>query len=110
MSKKKPGEYLDDGDIVFDEFSDVSEEVFNGLSDKDLSTKEGPFSFTCTKREYSHTKDGHNYHVVPDEEYDNLDFEGHTVLINERARKCSSFDVDDDGNITIFVSSLSEHT
>ncbi len=111
----KPGEFLEDGDIVFDEAPSIPEsirlsdsEIFNGLGDEDLSTKDGPFSFTCTRREHSITQDGYHYFVVPDFEYEDLDFEGHTVLINDRPRLCSSFEVDEDGHIVIFVSSLSE--
>jgi len=99
----KPGDFLKDGEIVFDEA-----EHFNGLSDEDLSAKTGPFSFTCKRREYCITKDGYHYFVTPDAEYEELDFEGHVVLINGRPRMCHSFEVDEDGHIVIFVASISE--
>lgn len=116
MSKKDKPTFLEEDEVVFDEAEDfviieentVAEEVFNGLSDEDLSAKTGPFSFTCTRRERCVTKDGFNYFVTPDAEYTDLDFEGHMVLINDRPRMCSSFDVDEDGHIVIFVSGLSE--
>lgn len=81
----------------------ISEEElisFNGMSDTDGSAK--MFEFTCTDRSRDDTKDGWNYHVKPIDEYGDLDFKGHTVLINGKERVCTSFEVSE-GSIIIFV-------
>ena len=64
-----------------------------------------PFSFTCRYRRYSPEKDGYYYHVIPDGEYGDLDFEGKTVLINGRERRCHSFEVTEEGHLVLFVTS-----
>lgn len=104
-------ETLNDEDFIFiDEAGSMSEEAFNSLSSsgKDLSSDVVPFSFSCNHRERCVDRDGYDYYVVPNDEYDDLDFEGHVVLINGRERLCSNFKLDDNGHLIIFVSSLSE--
>jgi len=89
MSKKdSKGREIDF--IIFDEAEDL--------------LKEGePFEFSCIHR--NKTDDGCWYVVEPLEEYEDLNFEGHTVVINGRERLCNRFNVSDDGIISILVRS-----
>ena len=84
-------------DIEIEEVSDDSIETgLNGLSD-------AKFSFTCTHREYDAVNDTYRYLVEPDAEYDDLDFKGHDVLINDVIRRCVDFEINDDGHLIIVV-------
>jgi len=85
----------------------------NGVSDKDFQseslgellfdqTPEPPelFEFTCTKRE---KVDGlWRYYVQPVDEYEDLDFAGHEVLINGVVRRCKTFLIEE-GHVIIFT-------
>lgn len=61
-----------------------------------------PFEFICTHRVYDSCQDAHHYHVEPVGEYNDLDFAGHKVLINERERLCDKFEIVD-GKVIITV-------
>ena len=100
MNNETP-ESEEDSNGLEPDFISIDElQSFNGMSDTGGSAK--MFEFTCTKRVYDPTMDGYNYHVKPVEEYSDLDFKGHTVLINDKKRVCHSFEVSE-GSIIIFV-------
>ncbi len=86
--------------IAIDEAGEMTPEMINSLlSDVDAVKM---FEFTCTDRARDLRKDGWNYLVKPVNEYGDLDFKGHTVLINGTERVCHSFEVSE-GSIIIFV-------
>lgn len=86
-----------------DEEMTIIDEVqhFNGLRDSDAVVEGEPFEFECTERHKD--EEGMWYIVKPLEEYDNLNFAGHTVFINGRERLCDRFEVSEDGTISILV-------
>ncbi len=86
--------------IAIDEAGEMTPEMVSSL----LSDKDAPkvFEFTCSNRARDLLKDGWNYLVKPVDEYGDLDFKGHIVLINGKERVCTSFEVSE-GSIIIFV-------
>jgi hypothetical protein len=89
---------LEPGEIVFDEMSEI--EGLDALDRKAL-----PFEFTCHYRRYDPNMDAYRYHVQPVTEYDDLDFTGHTVVINGVERQCDDFEIND-GQIVIIVNEI----
>lgn len=88
MSPRK-GDKLD---LTFSKEEKVEEEVEEVSQDL--------FEFKCTRREQDDDGNWH-YFVSPVDEYDDLDFQGHEVLINGTPRRCEDFYFDDDDHVVI---------
>lgn len=99
MNNENSKSEMDDESIII-EVPEMTSEIIDKFSNIGGSAK--VFEFTCTKRERNPVNAGWNYLVKPINEYGDLDFKGHTVLINGQERLCHSFEVSE-GSIIIFV-------
>jgi len=89
------------------DFVVLDEETPSKLMFVDDDGEDHCMEFTCTRRIYDASMDGHHYHVEPVSEYKDLDFTGHIVMINRIERICHSFSITEEGKLTIFVACTS---